>query len=82
MPLQPKHLDYPMTQVLLIGEGQGDVSKALQADAGDEKNNEKTTAEEEMEKLEAEDEHRVEGLKGQFLSITFPFSITDSPSRR
>jgi len=77
MPLQPKHLDYRMTQVLLIGEGQDDVSKALGGDDGDgndgDEGGEKNTAEREMEKLEAEDEHRVEGLKGSFLFFSFLF---------
>jgi len=64
MPLQPKHLDYANTQFLLIGSGHGGFGHAVDASAKDEKNAQKITALEEMEKLEAEDEHRVEGLKG------------------
>lgn len=69
MPMQPKHLDYRMSQFLLIGHSQGDVGKALQANEKDAKDDGKKTAEEEMEKLEAEDEHRVAGLKGESSSL-------------
>ena len=66
--MQPKHLDYPNSQILLIGEGQDDLGKATDQQAGDEKA-EKDTPLEEMEKLEEEDERRVEGLKGMSLDI-------------
>lgn len=80
--MQPKHLDYRMTQVLLIGEGQDDVSKALQSDAKDEKDDGKTAAQEEMEKLEAEDEHRVEGLKGMTRFCAVNAMISNDSYRR
>lgn len=64
MPAQPKHFDYANAQFLLIGEGHGDVGKALQTADKDENNDKLNTPNEEMEKLESEDEHRVEGLRG------------------
>lgn len=63
MPAEPKHLDYANAQILLIGEGT-DSSHALEATAKDEKSDEKETPQEEIEKLEHEDELRVEHLKG------------------
>ena len=63
MPATPKFLDYANTQFLLIGEGQGDVSKALEPSSKDEKHG-KEKPEEEMEKLENEDELRVTHLNG------------------
>lgn len=64
MPLQPKFLDYKNCQVLLIGSGTEDLSKATDQHEGDEKINE-DTALEELEKLEHEDEVRVEHLEGR-----------------
>ena len=66
MPLQPKLLDYENTQTLLIGSGADDLSKATaqQSSSNDADKPEKDTPLEEMEKLEAEDEARVEHLKG------------------
>ena len=66
MPLQPKFLDYKNCQILLIGSGTSDLSKATDQSGGDAKTNEDTPLEE-MEKLEHEDEIRVEHLKGNFL---------------
>ena len=66
MPLQPKLLDYENTQFLVIGSGVEDLSKATDQQAKDEKHH-KDTPLEEMEKLEHEDEIRVEHLKGRFL---------------
>ena len=68
MPLQPKLLDYENTQFLVIGSGVEDLSKATDQQAKDEKH-EKDTPLEEMEKLEHEDELRVEHLKGRLLAI-------------
>jgi hypothetical protein len=51
MPLEPEVLEYEGTQFLIIGEGLGDLGKAMEArDEGDEK--EKPS--EELEKLEEE----------------------------
>ena len=68
MPLQPKHLNYANAQFLLIGEGSGELGRAVEATAKDQKH-EKETPQEEMEKLEHEDEHRAEGLKGLFAQV-------------
>jgi len=59
MPAQPKHLEYANAQMLLIGEGHGDVEKA-----GEKQEEGKESVVEEMEKLEEEDTERVQGLKG------------------
>ncbi|KAI9676859.1 MAG: hypothetical protein M1817_006698 [Caeruleum heppii] len=63
MPLQPKLLDYDNCQFLLIGEGGGEIGKAVEASAKDEKHGQETPLEE-MEKLEHEDDLRVNHLKG------------------
>ncbi|KAF2173432.1 hypothetical protein M409DRAFT_61843 [Zasmidium cellare ATCC 36951] len=63
MPIEPKHLDYANAQMLLIGES-FDSGSALEANPNDEKKEEKEVPQEELEKLEEEDEHRIENLKG------------------
>lgn len=63
MPAEPKHLDYPNAQILLIGES-FDSSHALDPTSKDEKSEQKETPTQELEKLEGEDELRVEHLKG------------------
>jgi len=73
MPLQPKLLDYKNTQFLLIGEGIGELGKAVEQQAGDEK---KETPLEEMEKLEHEDEIRVKHLKGRVLPVELGFGAS------
>ena len=61
MPLRPELLDYDSTQSLLVGS---DIEKIKQrSEQGDGTNGVETPLEE-MEKLEAEDEYRVEHLKG------------------
>ncbi|KAI9722861.1 MAG: hypothetical protein M1828_004427 [Chrysothrix sp. TS-e1954] len=62
MPLQPKHLDYPNAQFLLIGEASGELGKAVEPSTKDEKHDKETPLEE-MEKLEDEDSHRADALK-------------------
>ncbi|KAI1826033.1 hypothetical protein F4861DRAFT_537395 [Xylaria intraflava] len=62
VPLQPHHLDYASTQFLLIGESSG-IKKATEPQMEDEKEGRETPAEELM-KLEDEDTHRMEGLRG------------------
>ncbi|KAI1488293.1 hypothetical protein F5X96DRAFT_646268 [Biscogniauxia mediterranea] len=62
IPTQPKHLDYVNTQFLLIGETSG-IAKATEPQKEDQEND-KEEPREEMEKLEDEDTHRMEGLKG------------------
>lgn len=63
MPLQPKLLNYKNTQFLLIGHKDGALEKAtIPQEGGDEKPGKETPLEE-IEKLEHEDEVRVEHLK-------------------
>lgn len=64
MALQPKHLDYPNAQFLLIGEGLGELGRAVEPQGKDEQKEEKETPEEEMEKLEEEDEERIKNMQG------------------
>nr|OQO31436.1 hypothetical protein B0A51_02147 [Rachicladosporium sp. CCFEE 5018] len=62
MPPHPKHLDYANAQILLIGE---DYESSSNLDAAPkDAQGDKETPEEELEKLEHEDEVRVEHLKG------------------
>ncbi|KAH0142077.1 hypothetical protein KCU67_g14206, partial [Aureobasidium melanogenum] len=58
-----KHLDYANAQLLMIGESLDD-SHALEATSNDQKSDNKETPQEEIEKLEHEDELRVQHLKG------------------
>ncbi|KAL9114721.1 MAG: hypothetical protein Q9227_001399 [Pyrenula ochraceoflavens] len=64
MPLQPKHLNYANAQFLLIGESGGHLGKAVEEQKEDALDEKKESPEEEMEKLEHEDEIRVKHLKG------------------
>lgn len=59
--VKPKHLDYANTQILLIGEH---TDKAVEATKKDQKHD-KDSPKEELEKLEHEDELRVEHLNGE-----------------
>lgn len=63
MPLQPKLLDYENAQFLVIGEGIGELGKAVEQQAEDNEHD-KDTPLKEMEKLGHEDEVRVKHLKG------------------
>ncbi|KAL9587644.1 MAG: hypothetical protein Q9212_000098 [Teloschistes hypoglaucus] len=63
MPLNPKLLDYENTQFLIIGHKDDALEKATVPQAEDVKQD-KEEPKEEMEKLEHEDELRVEHLKG------------------
>ena len=62
MPLQPKLLDYNNTQFLLIGHSEDSLQRAVKAQNGEDQQAEKETPLEEIEKLEKEDEQRVQGL--------------------
>ena len=63
MPLQPKILDYANAQILLIGNAEDGLEKATVPQSEDEKHD-KAAPIEEIEKLEHEDELRIEHLKG------------------
>ncbi|KAF2862973.1 hypothetical protein K470DRAFT_154592 [Piedraia hortae CBS 480.64] len=62
LPTQPKHLDYPNAQILLIGESSG--PDALEAAKHDQNDTSIETPLEELQKLEEENQLRVEHLKG------------------
>lgn len=62
-PLEPVHLEYENTQLLLIGEGMGSTGKATELQQKD-KENDTERPEEEIEKLEDENAHRVKHLDG------------------
>ena len=67
MPAEPKHLDYANAQILMIGED-FEKSDNLEAKPKDEKDDGKEVPQEELEKLEGEDEQRFEHMKGEFAS--------------
>jgi hypothetical protein len=54
MPLEPEVLEYENTQILIIGEGMGNVEKAMEEQEEDAKDSAKDAPAEEMEKLEDE----------------------------
>jgi uroporphyrinogen-III synthase len=63
--VKPKYLDYENTQILLIGEGtEENFRRAVEPTKKDQKHD-KETPQEELEKLEHEDELRTEHLKGK-----------------
>lgn len=64
MPLKPHLLDYENTQFLLIGH-KGDGLEKAAAQPEQDEGKEKETPLGELEKLEEEDEGRVEGLRGR-----------------
>ncbi|KAH7386491.1 hypothetical protein BKA64DRAFT_759206 [Cadophora sp. MPI-SDFR-AT-0126] len=64
MPLEPELLNYQNTQFLIIGEGIGEIGKAVEEMSKDAKDNKKEKPVEELEKLQKEDHDRVEHLKG------------------
>jgi hypothetical protein len=73
MPIhESKYLDYPNAQILLIGEGQDKFGAAVEATEADKKKD-KETPQEELEKLENEDQLRVEHLHGLSRSLTLIF---------
>jgi hypothetical protein len=77
MPVQKsKYLDYPNAQILLIGEGQDKFGAAVEQTEGDKKED-KETPQEELEKLEDEDQLRVEHLHGMSL-LDSPFTAINS----
>lgn len=69
VPLQPEFIDYPNAQFLMIGEATDDLGKAATAEEGDKQANEAQPGEE-LEKLEQENEERIEALRGKLPSLT------------
>ncbi|QDS71697.1 hypothetical protein FKW77_008337 [Venturia effusa] len=66
MPIhKAEYLDYPNAQILLIGEGQDKFGQALEATDKDKKDDNKESAEDELEKLEDEDQIRIDHLHGE-----------------
>ncbi|KAI1394403.1 uncharacterized protein F4822DRAFT_388101 [Hypoxylon trugodes] len=65
---QPKHLDYANTQFLLVGESSG-IKKATEPQKNQKEGQENPI--EELEKLEDEDTHRMEGLQGDDSAAIF-----------
>ena len=63
LPTKPEHIDYQGASFLLIGESI-DSGAALEATTQDQSKNEKEVPEEELIKLEDEDEERIKNLKG------------------
>ena len=64
MPLQPKLLNYENTQFLIIGHKENALEKAAKPQDGEDEKQEVETPLEEIEKLEHENELRVEHLDG------------------
>jgi hypothetical protein len=65
MPIQkPEYLDYPNSQLLLIGESQDNLGGAAAPTEEDQKSGDKETPEKELERLEGEKEVRIEHLHG------------------
>lgn len=79
-PLEPKYLDYNNAQFLLIGESHH-LDKALEQRPKDEREG-NVAPEEEMEKLEGEDEIRIKHLKGKSLCHEALFQIINNKFRR
>ncbi|RHZ57963.1 hypothetical protein CDV55_104721 [Aspergillus turcosus] len=63
VPLEPEFIDYPNAQFLMIGSATDDLGKAATAEPGQKKVHEEQPGEE-LEKLEQENEERIESLKG------------------
>ena len=74
MPLEPKLLNYENTQFLIIGHKDDALEKAAKPQDGEDQKSEKETPLEEIEKLEHEDEIRVEHLKGSLHTYCFCFT--------
>lgn len=75
MPLEPKILNYENAQFLLIGNAETDsLEKATIPQPEDKKQN-KDSPMEEIEKLEHEDELRVQHLKGNDLFLVYSHCI-------
>lgn len=65
MPLEPDFIGYPNAQILMIGAAQGELGKAAIAEPDGKQAHEEQPGEE-LEKLEHENEERIEVLQGKF----------------
>ncbi|KAI9927700.1 hypothetical protein ASPWEDRAFT_173345 [Aspergillus wentii DTO 134E9] len=63
VPLEPEFIDYPNAQFLMIGEAGDGLGKAATAEAGGKQPHEEQPGEE-LEKMEHENEERIEALQG------------------
>ncbi|KAJ5768449.1 hypothetical protein N7533_001032 [Penicillium manginii] len=63
IPLEPEFIDYPNAQFLMIGEAQDTLGKAATAEEGAKQPHEEEPGQE-LERLERENEQRVEALQG------------------
>ena len=80
MPLQPRFLDYANAQILLIGHHENSLEKATdQEQDGEDDGKDKPL--EEMEKLEDEDQIRIDHLKG-FSAPLFHSLLFSLPPQR
>ncbi|KAJ5555179.1 hypothetical protein N7535_007620 [Penicillium sp. DV-2018c] len=62
VPLEPEFMNYPNAQFLMIGEAQNELGKAASSEGGKDAHEEEPG--QELEKLEDENEHRVDSLSG------------------
>ena len=63
VPTEPKFINYPNAQFLMIGEAHDSLGKAATAEPGDKEADEEQPGEE-LEKLERGNEERIEALDG------------------
>lgn len=63
MPLEPDFIEYPNAQFLMIGEAQDELGKAATAEPDGKQAHEEQPGEE-LEKLEHENEERIESMEG------------------
>ncbi|KAL4810121.1 esterase-like activity of phytase-domain-containing protein [Aspergillus unguis] len=71
IPAEPELLDYPNAQWLMIGSAVGDLGKAATAEEGDKRPKEEQP-EEELIKMEDENEDRIESLGAAALAVPSP----------
>lgn len=70
IPLEPEFIEYANAQFLMIGEAQDTLGKAATSEGRKQQHEQEPG--QELEKLEEENEHRIEALKGK---ITDDFPI-------
>jgi uroporphyrinogen-III synthase len=74
IPIQKsEHLDYPNAQLLVVGEGQGEFRGAVIADHGSGRDAQEEGPEEELEKLDDEENIRISHLKGMTAPLNANF---------